>query len=160
MCKSSSLGLDSAGRFLRSGNFSATLFKFFCPFLVCFNFLPVLCHIKKNACKPHIYVICRRFNLELVTGLEPATCSLRMSCTTNCATQAYKRDHTAYILYYIFIQMSRKILFGCGLCVSAVHLCIEPVVQRFLGYGISARAVLDIFRDLAAFYKIHNICGA
>ena len=27
-------------------------------------------------------------NLELVTGLEPATCSLRMSCTTNCATQA------------------------------------------------------------------------
>ena len=26
--------------------------------------------------------------LELVTGLEPATCSLRMSCTTNCATQA------------------------------------------------------------------------
>ena len=27
--------------------------------------------------------------LELVTGLEPATCSLRMSCTTNCATQAY-----------------------------------------------------------------------
>ena len=29
------------------------------------------------------------FMLELVTGLEPATCSLRMSCTTNCATQAY-----------------------------------------------------------------------
>ena len=27
--------------------------------------------------------------MELVTGLEPATCSLRMSCTTNCATQAY-----------------------------------------------------------------------
>ena len=26
--------------------------------------------------------------LELVTGFEPATCSLRMSCTTNCATQA------------------------------------------------------------------------
>lgn len=26
---------------------------------------------------------------ELVTGLEPATCSLRMNCTTNCATQAY-----------------------------------------------------------------------
>ena len=28
-------------------------------------------------------------DMELVTGLEPATCSLRMSCTTNCATQAY-----------------------------------------------------------------------
>ena len=27
-------------------------------------------------------------DMELVTGLEPATCSLRMSCTTNCATQA------------------------------------------------------------------------
>ena len=27
--------------------------------------------------------------LELVTGLEPATCALRMRCTTNCATQAY-----------------------------------------------------------------------
>ena len=27
--------------------------------------------------------------LELVTGFEPATCSLRMSCTTGCATQAY-----------------------------------------------------------------------
>ncbi len=26
--------------------------------------------------------------LELVTGLEPATCALRMRCTTNCATQA------------------------------------------------------------------------
>ena len=28
-------------------------------------------------------------DVELVTGLEPATCALRMRCTTNCATQAY-----------------------------------------------------------------------
>ncbi len=27
--------------------------------------------------------------MELVTRLERATCSLRMSCTTNCATQAF-----------------------------------------------------------------------
>lgn len=121
------------GRLLRFGNFSATLFKFFCPFLVCFNFLPVLCHIKQNACKPHIYVIYRRYSLELVTGLEPATCSLRMSCTTNCATQAYKRNDTAYILYYTIGEMSRKILFGhSGFCRAAVHLGIEPVVKCFL----------------------------
>ena len=41
------------------------------------------CKIKKDK----TYFVSLIF-LELVTGLEPATCSLRMSCTTNCATQA------------------------------------------------------------------------
>lgn len=40
--------------------------------------------------------------MELVTGLEPATCSLRMSCTTNCATQA------TIILYNNNEKMSRQ----------------------------------------------------
>ena len=45
--------------------------------------------------------------LELVTGLEPATCSLRMSCTTNCATQASLLSQQERV-YYIILNLSRK----------------------------------------------------
>ena len=46
-----------------------------------------------------------RFFLELVTGLEPATCSLRMSCTTNCATQALN-GRNSYRYYFLFMPES------------------------------------------------------
>ena len=41
-------------------------------------------------CKFLVFLVKPYFFEKLLAGLEPATYSLRMSCATNCATEAFK----------------------------------------------------------------------
>ena len=62
----------------------------------------------------------RIFVLELVTGLEPATCSLRMSCTTNCATQA-KYYPKLYNTKTLLSRLKKRIFYGMMFLLIQTH---------------------------------------